>query len=502
MFGGDRGGDRLGYPLSMDRRFARRARLGSLLPLLLLLSGADGGLPAAMAETGSPVPTDPRAATRRPDATRTVNWPAFRGWNADGIGDGEPTPAEWDLETGAGILWQREIPGLAHSSPIVWGNLVIVTTAVAVGHEQFLKVGLSGEGWTVDEDVVHSWRVLAFDKRSGEPVWDYEAGHSLPLSRRHFKATQANSTPATDGEHVVAVFPTAGLVCLDLQGRPLWKRSLGPLATGNRNLDWGFASSPILYGDTVILQVDTRDDPHISAWDLATGDPVWSTPRPVSSSWSTPTIVTGPRGDELVASGTTVIGYDPTTGEELWSVHPNSLRSVATPVARDGIVFVTGGTNPIMPVYAIRAGLRDHVEYSAGLEHPGLAWARATGGSYLATPLLYRDLLYVVHHAGRISVYRAGDGAIVYQERFSRRSVFSASPVASEGRIYMPTENGLLFVVAAGPSFREIDVHDFGEPLMATPAISEGVLYVRSRSRLVAIGRHGASGPDSEPPRR
>lgn len=469
----------------MRRRLVGLWAPPALLALLVLLAGLVGGPSGAAPQAVRP--------PFRPDAAETRSWPAFRGWNADGIGDGEPTPVAWDLDSGEGVLWGREIPGLAHSSPIVWGDLVLLTTVVAEGHDQFLRVGLSGEGWTVDEEVVHSWRVLAIDKHTGESVWELEAGRSVPESRRHFKATQANSTPVTDGERVVAVFPTVGLVCLDLAGNLLWKRPLGPLATGNRNLDWGFASSPILYGSTVVLQVDTRNDPYIAAWSLASGEPIWRTPREVGSSWSTPTVVRGPHGDELVANGTTVIGYDPGTGRELWSVHPNSLRSVATPVAGDGVAFVTGGTNPIMPVYAIRAGLREWIEYTAGLEHPGLAWARARGGSYLSTPLLYRGLLYVVHHAGRISTYDATDGAVVYQERFSRRSVFSASPVASNGRIYLPTENGLLYVVAAGPSFREIAVHDFGEPLMATPAISEGVLYLRTRSRLIALG-DGSSG--------
>ena len=162
---------------------------------------------------------------------------------------------------------------------------------------------------------------------------------------------------------------------------------------------------------------------------------------------------------------------------------------VDTPVVGAGIAYVTGGTPPIRPVYAIRAGLRQKIEYTPGETPEALVWAHGRGGGYLPTPLLYRGLLYVVHHPGRISVYDAADGEVVYRKRFSRGGTFSASPVASNGRLYLPAEGGLLYVIAAGRSFQELAIHDFKEPLMATPAISEGVLYVRTRSRLIAIGK-------------
>ncbi|MGD8377061.1 MAG: ankyrin repeat domain-containing protein, partial [Acidobacteriota bacterium] len=157
----------------------------------------------------------------------TVHWPSFRGPNASGVGDGAETRTRWDLETGEGVLWSAPIPGLGNSSPVVWGDRVFVTTAVAEGIPQEIRTGLTGEGTGVDEEVPHRWMVIAYDKWSGERLWETEVGRGVPLTRRHFKATQANSSPATDGEHLVVVFPTAGLACLDLNGDVLWHHDLG-----------------------------------------------------------------------------------------------------------------------------------------------------------------------------------------------------------------------------------------------------------------------------------
>ena len=153
------------------------------------------------------------------------------------------------------------------------------------------------------------------------------------------------------------------------------------------------------------------------------------------------------------------------------------------------MVYVSAGYPPIKPIYAIRAGTRGAVEAKPGEEHDRLAWSHRIGGAYMPTPLLYRGLYYVVHHNGRIVAYDAASGDAVYKSRFSRGGVFTGSPVAVNGKLYLPTEEGLLYVLAAGAEYRELAVNDFGEPLMATPAVSEGVLFLRTPSRLVAVGK-------------
>jgi outer membrane protein assembly factor BamB len=420
-----------------------------------------------------------------------VNWPQFRGPNAAGVGDGRAVPATWDLEAGTGVRWQAILPGLGNSSPIVWEDKVIITTAVAEGIEQDIRTGLTGAGDPVNESVEHTWRVLAFEKTGGKLLWDTVVGRGVPLTRRHFKATQANSSPVTDGRHVVVVFPTGGLACLGLDGELHWKHDLGGLNASSPNdpgVEWGFASSPVIYGDRVILQVDTYEDPYIAAWDLETGKRLWRTARDVPPSWATPAVMRSSGGDELIVNGATIFGYDPASGKELWRLGPNSELVIATPVVGDGVVYVTAGYAPITPIYAVRPGTRGQLQVEPGTDHEHLAWSHERGGAYMPTPLLYGGLLYVVHHNGRMVAYDGATGAVVYKTRFSRGGTFTASPVAASGKLYVSTEEGQVYVIEAGATYREIAVNEMGEPVMATPAFSEGTMFIRTTRRLAAIG--------------
>jgi outer membrane protein assembly factor BamB len=422
----------------------------------------------------------------------TVHWPSFRGANASGIGDGADTLTDWNLETGKGVRWTAELPGLGNSSPVVWGNQVFVTTAVAEGMEQSIRTGLTGAGDGIVEEVPHSWRVLAFDKTTGRRLWDTEVGRAVPKTRRHFKATQANSTPVTDGRHLVAIFPTAGIACLDLDGNIEWRHDLGGLNAGafsDPGIQWGFASSPILHGSKVIQQIDVHDGAHLVAWDLETGKQLWRTERDVAPSWSTPALLKSEQGEELVVNGSTIFGYDPATGKELWSLAPNSELVIAAPVVGQDVVYVSAGYPPVKPIYAVPAGTRGSLEVDPRGDDERLAWSHGIGGAYMPTPLLYRGIYYVVHHNGRLVAYDAGTGEAIFKSRFSRGGVFTGSPVAVNGKLYLPTEEGLLYILEAGPEYREIAVHEFGEPLMATSAVSDGVLFFRTPSRLIAIGK-------------
>ncbi|HVS66172.1 MAG TPA: PQQ-binding-like beta-propeller repeat protein [Thermoanaerobaculia bacterium] len=461
----------------------RVARSGTA-PVTLRRSVADPVADAARRVRAEAAASDP--------ARRTVNWPGFRGDNGDGIGDGEAAPVSWNLETGEGVAWKADLPGLANSSPVIWNERVFVTSAVAEGGSVALETGLTGAGTEVEEATEHRWLVLAFDKRTGEKLWETEVGRGVPLTRRHFKATQANSTPATDGQHLVVIFPTAGLACLGLDGEIHWKHELGGLNAGGFNdptLQWGYASSPTIFEDRVIVQVDVHDGPYLAAWELETGELLWKTERPeVAPSWSTPAVWETPAGTQIVTNASLIHGYDPSDGRELWSLGPSSVQVVSMPVIGDGVVYVGAGYPPAKPIYAVKPTIRGDVEVEPGEPHAALAWSQERGGAYMPTPLLYRGLLYVVHHNGRLVAYEASSGDAVYKARFSRAGTFTNSPIAVDGRIYTGTEEGLLYVVEAGPEYRELAVHDFGEPLMATPAVSEGVLYVRTPSKLWALG--------------
>ena len=427
----------------------------------------------------------------------TVHWPGFRGANRAGVGDGAEMPVDFDLESGKGVAWRVEIPGLGNSSPVVWGDRVYVTTAVAEGGSVPLKTGLTGAGDEVEEAKEHRWLVIAYDKATGEQVWEAEVGRGVPLTKRHFKATQANSTPETDGERIVVVFPTAGLAALDMEGNVLWKHELGGLNAGGFNdpgLQWGFAASPIIHDGRVILQVDIHEGPYIAAWDLETGEPLWKTERPdVAPSWATPAIWETPDGDELVVNASIIKGYDPKTGEELWSLSPTSVQVVASPIVGAENLFVSSGYPPARPIYAVAPGIRGHHEVEKGTPSPALAWAQSRGGAYMPTPLLYRGLLYMVHHNGRLVAHDAATGGPVYRARFSEsrnlHELTGGRPTASSTR---EPKRALSTSSAAGPEYEELAVYDFGAPLMATPAISEGMLIVRTPGELIALANESS----------
>ncbi len=443
-----------------------------------------------------PLVAAPEMLAAGPVAEPTVHWPGFRGANRAGVGDGADMPVDFDLESGKGVAWRVEVPGLGNSSPVVWGDRVYVTTAVAEGGSVPLRTGLTGAGDEVEEAKEHRWLVLAYDKATGETVWETEVGRGVPLTKRHFKATQANSTPETDGEHIVVVFPTAGLACLGMDGSIHWKHELGGLNAGGFNdpgLQWGFAASPIIHDGRVILQVDIHEGPYIAAWDLDTGEPLWKTERPdVAPSWATPAIWETPDGDELVVNASIIKGYDPATGQELWSLSPTSVQVVASPIVGKENLFVSSGYPPARPIYAVEPGIRGDHEVVKGAPAPALAWAQERGGAYMPTPLLYRGLLYIVHHNGRLVAHDPATGGPVYRTRFSKSGTCTNSPVAGNGVIYQGTEEGTLYVFEAGPEYKELAVHDFGAPLMATPAISEGMLIVRTPGELIALANDTA----------
>jgi outer membrane protein assembly factor BamB len=250
----------------------------------------------------------------------------------------------------------------------------------------------------------------------------------------------------------------------------------------------------VIFGSTVILQVDIHEaageGPYLAAWDLATGKQVWRTDRKgIASSWSTPALLRGAGGDELVCNGSVVKGYDPRTGAELWSLAPNSELVVAAPVVGDGVVYVSAGYPPIKPVYAVRAGTRGKLEATPGAPHERLLWSVDRGGAYMPTPLLYDGKLYIVHHNNIFVGYDAQTGDALFKSRFSQGGTFTSSPIAVNGRIYTGTEEGLVYVLRAGSAHEELAVNDLGEPLMATPAVSQGTLFLRTPKRLIAVGK-------------
>jgi outer membrane protein assembly factor BamB len=423
------------------------------------------------------------------------NWPSFRGNHASGVADGQNLPDAWDGEKGTAIKWKLSIPGLAHSSPIVWEDSVFLTTAVSGRGEAKFKPGLYGDGDASDDRSVHRWKVYCLDKKSGKIVWEQTAVEGTPIDKRHIKSTYASSTPVTDGRYVVAFFGSQGLYAFDLKGRLVWKKDLGRMDIGAYDVpdyEWGPASSPIIYKNQVIVQVDQQKNSFLIALNINNGETVWKSDRDELPSWGTPTIYPGKERVELVTNGSNHIrGYDPENGKELWRLGGSSKITAPTPVFSNDLIVVASGRRPEMPIFVIRAGASGDITLKEGeTSNKSVVWAKQKVGPYMPTPLIYQGHLYILRNQGILSCYDLLGGEERYSERIPHQgSGFSASPVASDGRIFLPSEDGDIFVVKAGAKFELLGRNRIGQLLMATPAISGGRMFVRAERELFAIGR-------------
>jgi outer membrane protein assembly factor BamB len=424
-------------------------------------------------------------------------WPSFRGAGAAGVADGQHPPTSWDVKKGTNIRWKAAIPGLAHSSPIVWGDSVFLTSVGSTDPKTEFKTGLYGAGTSASDISKHTWRVYCFSAQDGKLLWEKTAHEGVPKFKRHIKSSHNNQTPATDGTHVVAFFGSEGLYCYDFHGKLQWQKDVGAIDVGAFNdpsIEWGAASSPIIYKDMVIVQCDRQQDSFIAAYDIGTGKQVWSTPRDERPSWSTPTVIEGPARNELVACGAKYTrAYDPKTGKELWRLGPHSEIPVPAPFAALGLVFIADGYHPIQPIYAVVPGGSGDISPTAA-SSPNVAWWKKRGGTYMPTPIVSGVHLYTCSNNGMLTCYEARTGQQVYKNRLGGSDGFSASPVAADGRIYFAGEDGSIRVVKAGPEFQLLVENKMGEPCMATPAISNGMIFVRTQHYLYGIGHTRAVG--------
>jgi len=420
------------------------------------------------------------------------NWPSFRGPDASGVAaTTSKPPVTFDVAASRNVSWKVTIPGLAHSSPIVWGSRIYVTTAVPAesGTPRIVTGAVDKAGIDSAKDMVaHTWRIMAIDVASGKVVWDRVAHKGVPRLKRHVKASHASATPATDGRSIVALFGSEGLFCFDTNGTLKWRQDVGVMDVGlvdDPTYQWGPASSPTIFDNLVIVQNDRHKDSFVAAFDLESGKEVWRTRHDEFPSWATPTIARGPSRVEVVTNGGKYIrGLDPRTGRELWRLSDNQTQvKVPTPIVSGNAVIVTGGYPPGgRPIYAIPLGR------SGELGPDALAWKTDRGAPYTGTPILYDGILYACTDNGILSAYEPRTGARLYQQRVGQATGFSASPVAADGRLYLASEDGDVLVVKAGRTFELLATNRIGEPLMATPAVTGNMLIVRTQTQLVGIG--------------
>ncbi|MBM3785740.1 MAG: hypothetical protein FJW30_15350 [Acidobacteria bacterium] len=412
------------------------------------------------------------------------NWPQFRGPDAKGLAENQNLPAKWNPATGENILWKREIPGLGLSSPIVWGGRVYLTTAVSSNPKMIFEAKLIGELDRRQDSAEQEFRVLAVDTKTGRIVWNELAAKAAPRVLRHPHNSYASPTPVTDGKHLIAFFGSEGLYCYNLRGKLLWKKDLGVMDQGAFDLpdyQWGTASSPILWQGKVILQVDMQAGSFLAAFDAATGNELWRTARDSKPSWATPGVI----GKQIVTNGVEhVNGYDPLTGKELWKVHGTSMISVPAPFEYNGLAYVFSGYYRNMR----RA-------YALDLKDSGArtVWMLPEA-PYLSTPVITDGRIYTVSTRGVLIVYEAATGKTVYQQRLGNGTGASSSLVAADGAVYAINEDGDVYIVKPGPAYEQLAMIPMGEPILTTPAIANGTLYIRGAKTLWAVRR----GPKAE----
>jgi outer membrane protein assembly factor BamB len=414
-----------------------------------------------------------------------ANWPQWRGPSGMGVSDEKNLPTQWGV--GKNIKWKTPIAGRGHSSPIVWGNRIFLTTAIegdlvpgakAVKH-------MNGDKEFVHPDSVganrqHTFKVVCVDRETGKILWEQIAFQGTPYDDRHRKSSYAASTPTTDGKLVYAFFGSEGLYAYDMKGKLAWKADLGKLGT----VGMGTGTSPIIYENLVLVQCDEENGAgsFIAAVDTKTGKQVWKTPRQVQVSWSTPLLVRTAKRAEVIASGTeAIIAYDPATGKELWRHKGVESNAIPSPVANSEMVFVAAGF-PAKIAMAINLG-------GAGDLAETVAWKYSKGTAYVPSPILYGEYLYLTTDRGILTCLDAKTGTVKYEGgRIPIPATFTASPVAFDNKILLTSEDGDTFIIKAGPTHEILGTNSIGEPVYASPAIADGRIFIRGEKNLYAIG--------------
>ena len=423
-------------------------------------------------------------------ALSQTNWPQWRGLNASGVSSEAGLPTEWDGSKN--IRWKAAIPGRGHSSPIVWGNKIFLTTSIegpVVPGAEAVRHMHKGQEYrhpdSVGADHSYTLKLLCVDLDSGKILWDKTVYEGTVYDNRHKKNTYASATPVTDGKFVYFSFEAEGIYCYDFDGKRIWKTSLGKIAKGGM----GPGTSPVLYENLLILQADQEygEGSFIAAVDKKNGKEVWRVERDQRRSWATPLLIKTSQRTELVTSGPNkIISYDPATGRELWRAPGVISNPIPSPVTGQGLVFVTAGSDA-KRAFAIRLGGSGDLAGTANV-----VWSYEKGTAYVPSPILYNEYLYLITDAGAITCLEAATGKVIYQTRIPMAASFTASPVAFEGKIMFVSEDGDSFILKAGPVPEILNANGLGEPVYASPAIVAGRILIRGQSNLYCIANGGA----------
>jgi len=424
-------------------------------------------------------------------AASAEDWPQWRGPGSQGVSAETGLPVEWGA--GKNIAWKAELAGTGASSPIVSGELVIVTSQVGsyvssdgsdprlARDDRSLAVRENAIGSVKSADGKLYLVVEALRRTDGKKAWEYRIEATGDRQDNHEKHNLATPTPVTDGKRIYAWFGNGQLVALDRTGREVWKRHLGEKQGSFLN-QWGHGSSPTLYKGTLILLCDHRPVSYLLALDAETGKEKWRVDRGSGRvSHSTPVVVAGPKGDELVVnSDQRIDAYEPATGQLLWHAGSERQTPIPSAVSHEGILYLSRGYRN-SDILALKPGGRGDVSTSH------LKWRMPNGGSYVPSIVQYQGLLYMTNEVGVVTCAEAETGTALWKERLS--GIFFASPLAADGKIYMLSETGEMFVLRAGRKAELLANNDLGVRFLASPAVSGGRIYLRGDGVVFAVGK-------------
>ncbi len=390
-------------------------------------------------------------------ATRAESWPGWRGPRGDGTCLEKNVPTNWDVSR---ALWKTAIPGQGHASAVVWGERVCTATALTATKERVL---------------------LCLDRTSGRILWQQTVVQG-PLEKLNKENSHASGTPATDGERVYAAFRVGDDIVVaahDLaSGKQIWL-----VRPGTHTGEWGFSNEPVLYQDKVILDGDSKGDSFLVALSRDDGRTLWRVPRTHQGiSYSAPLIRELAGRPQLIQCGDRcVASFDPDTGKQLWTVDGPSEEFVATPTysERAGLVFISSSW-PKQVLLAIRP------DGSGNVTGTHIAWRDSKGAPYVPSLLVAGDFLLSINNGGVAFCYEAATGKVLWQEKLGRHH---ASPVLVNGLVFFINDNGTVNVVKPGPKFERMAQYELGESCYASPAISDGQVFLRGFQHLFCIGQ-------------
>jgi outer membrane protein assembly factor BamB len=424
------------------------------------------------------------------------DWPGWRGPNGTSTTADTKLPVTWSATEN--IAWKAPIAGLGVSSPIVAGGRVFVTSQVGSGtrragnHPRLVQGGDAtaageralGQGATTRGDSPDGkvWFVLeALDRSTGKRLWEHRLEAVGPFPEVHDKHNMASPSPVSDGELVFAWFATGQIVALDMNGRRVWERHLGR-EISPFDVAWGHSSSPVIFEDQLLLLCDHGPKSYLLSVDKRTGREKWRADRGAGKmSYSTPLVVAGPNGPEIIVnSSERVDAYNARTGEPLWFFGGTNRFPVPSPLVHDGIIYMSRGYRS-SPYMAVRPGGKGDISKSH------IVWENTTGGPYISSLVHDNGLIYMATDVGAVTVVDAKDGSRVWQQRID--GVFSATPVAADGKIYFLSENGETIVIKSGRTPEVLARNDIGERQIASPAVSDGQIFIRTDDHVVAVGK-------------